>query len=93
MTRPSEVPTPELDRQAEIIGSGKAALIQEFYDWLRDVRGWQLAEPVPDSLHGYFQPVYIDPEQLMADFFGIDRDKIEAERRAILAALHEASQP
>lgn len=82
-----KVETPELDRQAEIIESGKADLLAEFYDWLIE-QGYTLCEPVPNSLHGYYAPAsYGGPEQLLADFFGIDRDKIEAERRALLDAL------
>lgn len=85
------IETPELDRQREIIDSGKAAVVQEFIDWLSNDRQYMLCTPKEDSLHGYYLPVsYGGPEQLMADFFGIDRDKIEAERRAILSALQEA---
>lgn len=88
-----EVDTPELDRQSEIIRSGEAAVIQEFIDWLASERHYTLCEPIPNSLHGYYGPAsYGGPEQLMADFFGIDRDKIETERRAILDALQTAQQ-
>ena len=83
-------PTPELDKQSEIIRSGKAAVVQDFLDWLHNECGYQLCEPVPNSLHGYYGLAsYGGPEQLMADFFGIDRDKIEAERRALLDMLRE----
>lgn len=88
-----KVETPELDRQLEIVNSGKAELIQEFYDWLIDVRGYFLCQPIPNSIHGYYGPAsYGGPEQLMADFFGIDRNKIEAERREILADLSEVDR-
>jgi GTP cyclohydrolase II len=91
--------TPELEKQTEIVNSGKAELIQEFYDWLHQEKGWVLARWVPteerfpgDGIYGEQPvPVYVQPEQLMADFFGIDRDKIETERRAILAAIQEAN--
>ena len=91
--------TPELTKQSEIINSGKAELIQEFYDWLHQEKGWVLARWVPteerhsgDGIYGEQPvPVYIQPEQLMADFFGIDRDKIEVERRALLEAVREAN--
>lgn len=83
----AKVPTPELDKQKAVIDSGRSDTVQEFYDWLREERGLTLCEPVPDSIRGYYQPTYIQPEQLMADFFGIDRDKIEAERRALLEAI------
>ena len=82
--------TPELDKQLSIINSGKAEVVQEFIDWLSDVRGFTLCEPIPGSLHGYFGPAsYGGPEQLMADFFGIDRNKIEQERRQILERIRQ----
>jgi hypothetical protein len=91
--------TPELEKQSEIVRSGKAELIQEFYDWLHQEKGWVLARWVPteerhsgDGIYGEQPvPVYVQPEQLMADFFGIDRDKIETERRALLEAVREAN--
>jgi len=90
-SEPTRPATPELDRQSEIINSGKAGTVQEFLDWLHNERGYQLCEPVPNSLHGYYGLAsYGGPEQLMADFFGIDRDKIEAERRALLDHIRSA---
>lgn len=87
-----ELKTPELDKQLEIVKSGKAGVIQEFIDWLREEKDYVLGEY--QTWEGYseqqFVPVYIQPEQLMADFFGIDRNKIEDERRALLDALREA---
>ena len=90
-------PTPELDKQSAIIRSGKAAVVQDFYDWLHEEKKWVLARYVPederrgnDGIYGEQPvPVFISPEQLMADFFGIDRDKIERERRALLDMLRE----
>lgn len=88
----TEVDTTELDKQVEIVKSGKAGLVQEFYDWLIEEKGYTLCEPVEGSRSGYYLPAsYGGPEQLMADFFGIDRDKVESERRAILDAIREES--
>lgn len=76
------IETPELDRQKEIIDSGRAEAVQQFLDWLWN-EGLHLC-----STDGHeFIPHHRQPEQLMADHFGIDRDKIEDERRAILANL------
>jgi len=93
MSEVHKVPTPELDRQRDIIHSGKAGTIQEFIDWLRDEKKYVLAEwseaskqPMSGQDQELF-PVFVQPEQLMADFFKIDLNKIEAERRAILEAL------
>lgn len=87
----SELPveTPELNRQKEIIDSGQAKAVQEFLDWLRQEKGYVLARY--EKVDGYREEqlfdVYPDPERLMADHFGIDLNKIESERRALLDAL------
>lgn len=142
------IETPELDRQSEIIKSGKAGAVQDFIDWLLDERQYQLAEYLYESTEhcpgkrrdpfdnsncedgkvketvtlwsgservGRVEegetcpeckgvgevtvtfrdpklvPVFAQREQLMADFFGIDRDKIEQERRALLDAIRSHS--
>lgn len=82
-----EVDTTELDKQKAIIDSGRAGTVQEFYDWLREEKGYQICAPVEGSIRGYYEPIFTQPEDLMAEFFGIDRKKIETERRALLAAL------
>ena len=75
--------TPELDRQLEIIKSGKAGIVQEFLDWLLDDQGFRLCEFSHETQA--FEPIYTQREQLMADHFDIDRDKIEKERRMLLS--------
>lgn len=82
--------TPELDKQAKIIKSGAAGHVQEFIDWCNE-QGYALCLPRPDSLHGAYTPIMLSPEQIMADHFGIDRDKIETERRALLDHLRRSS--
>lgn len=86
MTEKPESPTPELDKQSEIIRSGKAPLIQKFIDWLEE-QGYTLCETALFENADTFTPAYVQPEQLMADFFGIDRDKIESERRFLLEVI------
>ncbi len=81
--------TPELDKQHAIIESGEADTITRFYDWLVN-NGYVIAVYVNS---GYYDdprlfPAYKRPEELFADFFGIDLDKIEIERNAILERLH-----
>lgn len=93
----TEIKTPELDKQLAIVKSGKAGAVQEFIDWLHEEKQYVLARYVPEDERfdgdGIFgeQPVAIlvQPEDLMAEFFGIDRRKIEKERRALLDALRE----
>lgn len=136
--------TPELDRQHEVLESGKAQVVQDFYDWLVE-QGYVLGKyqteitetcrgvrPDPlwsesncdggfvkrttrkngEEIHAgivcpvcggsgevtrslvesRLMPALVVPEQLMADYFGIDRDKVEAERRAILEYLRSDVQ-
>ena len=83
--------TPELDKQTEIIRSGRAESVQEFIDWLGE-QGFRVCELIPrgSTLIGptyEWAPLSPSPEQLMADHFGIDRDKVEVERRLLLARL------
>lgn len=96
MTQPSL--TPELDKQREIIESGRASLLQEFLDWLPQ-NGFLIAARCTDPIHEdsfatcgtcegtSVHTPWVNPEQIMADFFGIDRNKIEDERRAILERI------
>lgn len=148
MTSQPEIPaTPELDRQSEIIHSGRSETVQEFIDWLREEKKYLLAEwrdttvescmgvrrysdnpsnceggrviktvtgityPFGMDVHSYdvcpvcegtgevtvthrnpfLVQVWVRPEELMADFFGIDLKKIESERRALLDALRAAA--
>lgn len=141
------IETPECDRQSEIIHSGRAQAVQDFYDWLaaegyvlakyqfeetvhcpgtrrdpfdssncedgkvkRTVTQWQghtrvgkveagetctVCNGTGEVQHTFsnppLMPVFESPQNLMADHFGIDLNKIETERRAILDALREQS--
>jgi hypothetical protein len=80
--------TPELDKQRAIIDSGAAETVGEFVDWLASA-GYLIGryEPMDGYRDRVLVPLRLSPEQLLAQHFGIDLDKIEAERRAILAAL------
>lgn len=80
------ISTPELDKSRAIFDSGQALLVQDFIDWL-GTQNLTIAEEDPWNCR-YF-PHSRSSEQLMADFFGIDRDKIEQERRALLDEVRE----
>lgn len=85
---------PELNKQSRILESGKPQIIEEFIDWLLAqhlfLASWQVDEM------RYNKAIIVEdarsPEQLMDDFFGIDRDKIEQERMALLAAIRRDSE-
>lgn len=77
--------TPELDKQLAIIKSGANSTVQGFLDWLMEEQGITFCVWSDD--HEEFWPDRRQPDRLMADYFGIDLDKIEDERRAILESL------
>lgn len=85
----AQVETPELDKRKKVaLDTGASQVLTDFYDWLTQEKGYTLCEPVPGNLHGYYGPAsYGGPEQLFAEFFGIDLDRVEAERRLLLDAL------
>lgn len=80
--------TPELDKRSGIINSrvSPTQTLGEFYDWLQ-AQGLVLARWDKETQE--YLPDFINPEQLFANFFGLDSDKMEQERRAILEALRQ----
>lgn len=80
--------TPELDKQHAVVESGAMQVLTDFYDWLYN-NGYYLAkfQRFEEFEDPQLYIAGIQPEQLFADFFGIDRNKIEAERRALLEEL------
>lgn len=144
------VPTPELEKRKAIIDSGKAAVVQDFFDWLKaegvifaqhgepyevvlccrvrngytreewtpqwrsypyesDLTGRHEYAPCnPDGSLRDEQPPIVetrfnddklgfhrlfgkDGEAVLAEFFDIDLQKIDAEQRALLDAIREAA--
>ena len=80
--------TPELDFQHLIIESGQSDLLAKFYDWLIEKDYYICYRDEGDKYDdGGYYPISSSPEKLFADFFGIDLNKIEEERRAILEEL------
>lgn len=67
---------------------GKSHLCGEFLDFIRSK--YVLFDPsIPREQFGYVgSGDYINPEKILADFFGIDLEKVEEERRQILKSLH-----
>lgn len=82
-------PCPECDKMLAV--QNRSQDIGEFLEWLRGERGLHLAEYDDDFWEGKFlKPVNIRIEDLLAEFFEIDLNKVEAERRALLESLREA---
>jgi len=89
--------TPELDRRSEILATGAPQVLAEFVDWLT-ANGYAVAQLCthPDQKPGRrcwdcgdsgFSGAVTDYERLFARHFGLDPEKIEAERRALLESL------
>lgn len=77
------IQTPESDKMLAV--HAKSQAIGEFLDWLRDERGITLAEfghTRHDSDELYM--VRIGINELLAEYFEIDLNKVEREKRAIL---------
>lgn len=87
MTTP---PTPELDKRNAIIHSrvSPTLTLTDFIDWLES-KQYHIGRYV--KFDGYLDevlvPVGIPPNQLFADFFGIDLEKCDKEQRALLEHL------
>lgn len=74
--------TPELDKQHKIIEAGGPGAIGEFLDWLdgQDIFLACYSGYGSDLVHYQRR----NRLRLIADFYGIDLDKVEAERLAVL---------
>lgn len=87
------IDSPELDKQQKIIESGKAETVEEFIDWLHgqgiELAYWETVESYRDPR---LLPDLRRPEQIMADFFGIDLNRIKQEQEALLAELRAQAE-
>lgn len=87
--------TPELDKIQKY--KEHSQKIGEFMEWLSSERNFVLAQRWPieeldeeddfGDLEEVLLPIQIHKEKLLAEFFGVDLDKAEEERRALLDEL------
>ena len=85
--------TPELDRRSEVLP--KAQVLTEFVDWLsgQGIVLCSLQETGRSNSDGptrVWYPFHEPYERMFERFFGLDGNKIEAERRALLDWLAKA---
>lgn len=80
-----EIPTPELDKMLK--NKDQSQTIGEFLDWLQNEKEIVLCKWDNKISEHHPFPFYTSIEKLLAEYFGIDLDKCEKERRAILANL------
>jgi len=84
---PVQPETPELDRMIERATAGHSQDIGEFIEWLDDTN-YNICE-----WHGgEYNPVHRTPEQWLAEFFGIDLDKVEKERALVLEYMRSKNE-
>lgn len=82
------IPTPECDRLAAVREDSQ--MIGEFLDWLNSAKGYRLCtlerRPWMDEPETW-QPIYIGIERVLAEYFSINLDKVEQEKRLVLEAI------
>lgn len=80
------IPTPELDKLLKV--KPHSQRIGEFLEWLQGtgvvLARWQQVDHYRDE---QLLPIHVTTEQLLADFFEIDLDVVEAERRRLLETI------
>ena len=79
------IKTSECDKMLKVASDSQK--IGEFLEWLQNEREITLCEENGDE----FYPARIPIERLLAEYFEIDLDKVEAERSAILGGLRAAN--
>lgn len=63
--------------------------IGEFLEWLQGPRELTICE---SGRHHSFYPAHISIQNLLAEYFEIDQNQAEKERRAILTAIQAANE-
>ena len=76
---------PECNKMLEV--QDQSQTIGEFLDWLLHDKGAEIAEWRGDQLF----PMRGSIESLLAEFFEIDLEKVEKERRAILEEMRQVN--
>lgn len=76
---------PEHERMSAIVE--KSQCIGEFLEWLNDVKRYRICERTGGFVS--FYPINKSVENLLAEFFGIDLNKIEQEKREMLEEIRD----
>lgn len=74
---------------AAVVDEHDTQTVGDFLDWLLYEGGYQICRYVPSGREGRFDPVHNTPQTWLAERHGIDLEKVEAEREAILENLRE----
>lgn len=84
---PAQPETPELDRMVERSKDGHSQEIGEFIEWLGET-GYEICR----WYGGEYEYVGRTPEAWLAEYFGIDLEKVEKERAAVLAFVRSKNE-
>ena len=84
MSKAKDYPkTPECERLKDVAPVSQK--IGEFVDWLQTEKKFIICEEYEDGGITTNESAYLNMEKLLAEFFEINMDKVEKERRALLA--------
>lgn len=78
-----KVPTPELDKMQKV--KDQSQVVGAFLDWLQNETDMVIGAWERERMY----PVHKSIEELLAEYFEIDLNKVERERRALLDAIRE----
>jgi hypothetical protein len=86
-----QIQTPECDKMLAV--KDKSQVIGEFIEWLESKKELSLCRYEDSEFgDGVYFPYYMGTEELLAEFFGIDLDKAEKEKKEILKALRSKNK-
>lgn len=84
------VETPECEKLQSV--SDTSQEIGAFLDWLQQEKGCVFSRYVGSNDRLVVDTDLENKERLLAEYFNIDLDKVEAERRALIKELREANK-
>ena len=78
----AETKYPECEKLAKV--RDKSQVVGTFLEWLRDIKGFELAKYQEIHPEDRLVPIHYSIESLLAEHFEIDMEKVEQERQQIL---------
>lgn len=78
---------PENEKMASV--RDESQTIGGFLEWLLGERQLVLCEPREGRIDNFYMPVRYTIQDLLAEYFEIDLDKVDQERRQMLETLRE----
>ena len=83
------ISTPELDRIAKV--HDQSEIIGQFLEWLQDASHYAIGEWISErNVQDSFVPAHPDINRLLAEYYDIDLDKVDQERKQILDEIRRS---